>query len=400
MRRRFMFLAVLAAAVFVATGLLLPAVAAGELDFWVYGSEKNDQVEKLAAAFGAKSGIKVNVVAVPKNDFNTKINAAIASGAAPDLSYLDQPLVPRFAVDGLLLQLDAYMKADKKLSRNDFFPGAYNTNLVQGKLYGLPLNMTCVALYYNKDLVKTPPKTWDEWLAMAKKVYQPGKIAAFEGIWDGGWGAWLFPAFVHAAGGTMMSPDGKRVTFNEAPGVEALKFIQEMRKYSDLTVISSDKAFENGRVATKISGPWEITGYRTNFPNLRYGVALVPKKKYYASNIGGENLVIYKTTKNPKAAWDFLKFLSTPENNLIMADVTGNFPVSVKAAKDKKFQTDPDLKVFMEQLKYAQARPTVTQWLKINDEAIGKALAMANEGMDPKRALDQAAMMAAEMLKE
>ncbi|MGE5598208.1 MAG: ABC transporter substrate-binding protein [Bacteroidota bacterium] len=399
MWRRFISLVFLAAAVLVATGTHMSAMAARELDFWVYGSEKNDQVEKIAAAFSAKSGVKVNVIVVPKNDFNTKINAAIASGAAPDLSFLDQPLVPRFAVDGLLLQLDEYMKADK-LSKDEFFPGAYNTNLVQGKLYGLPLNMTCVALYYNKDLVKNPPKTWDEWLAMAKKVYRPGKIAAFEGIWDGGWGAWLFPAFVHAAGGTMMSPDGKRITFNEAPAVEALRFIQEMRKYSDLAVISSDKAFENGRVATKISGPWEISGYRTNFPNLRYGVALVPKKKVHASNIGGENLVIYKTTKDPKAAWDFLKFLSTPENNLIMADVTGNFPVSVKAAKNKKFQTDPDYRVFMEQLKYAQARPTVTQWLKINDEAIGKALAMANEGMDPKQALDQAAKMAAEMLKQ
>lgn len=388
------------AIIFVMACLLTPAGMAadkGGVSFWVYEPEmKREQLEKAVASFERETGYDVDITYIPKSDFNTKLNTAIATGQAPDVSYLDQPLVPRFAVDGILLNLDPYAGGKAGIDKSRYYQGALNTNVVGGKLYGLPLNQTCVALYYNRDLVKTPPTTWDEWIDMAKKVYKKGQIAAMEVPPGGGWGAWLFPAFVASAGGRMVTEDGAKVAFDEQPAVDALKLWIEMRKYSDKEVQDSANSFQNGLVATKISGPWEISGFRQNYPNLKFGVALVPaktKNDMHASNIGGENLVIYKSAKNPQAAWELIRFLTyRPENAILCAEVTGNFPVLLEAAQDERYHNDEALRVFLKQMETAQARPRITSWLKINDEIVGKALDQALSGeLSPEEALRQAA---------
>ncbi len=391
------------AIIFVMACLLTPAGMAadkGGVSFWVYEPEvKREQLEKAVASFERETGYDVDITYIPKSDFNTKLNTAIATGQAPDVSYLDQPLVPRFAVDGILLNLDPYAGGRTGVDKSKYYQGALNTNVVGGKLYGLPLNQTCVALYYNRDLVKTPPTTWDEWIDMAKKVYKKGQIAAMEVPPGGGWGAWLFPAFVASAGGRMVTEDGAKAAFDEQPAVDALKLWIEMRKYSDKEVQDSANSFQNGLVATKISGPWEISGFRQNYPNLKFGVALIPAKTkddIHASNIGGENLVIYKSAKNPQAAWELIRFLTyRPENAILCAEVTGNFPVLLEAAQDDRYHNDEALRVFLKQMETAQARPRITSWLKINDEIVGKALDQALAGeLSPEEALKQAAKKA------
>ncbi|MEA4884029.1 MAG: ABC transporter substrate-binding protein [Clostridia bacterium] len=393
----------LLAVIFLMACLLTPmgiAAAKGAVSFWVYEPElKREQLEKAVALFERETGYDVEITYIPKSDFNTKLNTAIATGQAPEVSYLDQPLVPRFAVDGILLNLDPYADGKTGIDRSKYYQGALNTNVVGKKLYGLPLNQTCVALYYNRDLIKTPPTTWDEWIDMAKKVYKKGQIAAMEVPPGGGWGAWLFPAFVASAGGRMVSDDETKVAFDEQPAIDALKLWLEMRKYSDKEVQDSANSFQNGLVATKISGPWEISGFRQNFPNLKFGVALVPAKTkdgIHASNIGGENLVIYKSAKNPQAAWELIRFLTyRPENAILCAEVTGNFPVLLEAAQDDRYRKDESLKVFLKQMETAQARPRMTSWLKINDEIVGKALDQALSGeLSPEEALKQAAKKA------
>jgi len=77
----------------------------------------------------------------------------------------------------------------------------------------------------------------------------------------------------------------------------------------------------------------------------------------------------------------------------------GNFPINLGAAAGDWLAGDEELAVFMEQMKYAQARPTVTDWLKINDELVAKALEEAMEsGKEPAEALRAAADDAVKIL--
>ncbi|HEY3365581.1 MAG TPA: ABC transporter substrate-binding protein [Symbiobacteriaceae bacterium] len=390
------------------SGSNAPAPAKKEpvkLTMWAYAPdnlEAKKALESIQEDFNkANTDIQIEIAAIPKDAWDQKLNTAIAGGVAPDISYLDQPLVPKWAKEATLLDLTPYADGKDGLDRKIYVPGALNTNLVGGKLYGVPLSMTAVALFYNKDLVPTPPATWDEWLAISKKVYVKGKVSAFEGPWGGGWGAWLFPAFAGTNGCYMSSADNSKVTFNEPQCVETAKFLNQIFQYNDMDVITSQEAFGAGKIAMKVSGPWDMAHYKQDFPKLNFGVALIPKKTQYASNIGGENLVVYKSTKNPEAAFKAIKWLTNVENSAKFAKVTGNFPVTLKAQEDPKWSSDPNMKVFAEQMKYALSRPQIDEWLKINDELLGSILDdMVQKGKDPKPLLDDAAAKANALIKK
>ena len=365
----------------------------GAIDFWVYEPGTPDGMailDQLKAEFeSANLGATVNIIPVPKNDFNTKLNTAIATGTPPDASYLDQPLVPRFAMDGVLGVLPEGLIGESTL-----YQGALNTNRVGGKLYGLPLSQTCVAMYYNKDLIPEPPATWDELLKVAAEVYDPdNQIAAFAVPHGDGWGAWLFPAFVATAGGQMLDEQNQIVSFAEQPAIDALQLWKDLLTYSPREITDSANSFQTGHVAMMITGPWELPGLRENWPDLNWGVALIPKKVQYGSNIGGDNGVVYGSSENKELAWAWLKFLTDADPNVLLSrEIMGNFPINLGAAAGDWLAGDEDLAVFMEQMKYAQARPTVTDWLKINDEVVAKALEEAMDGgKEPTDALRSAA---------
>lgn len=372
------------------------------LTFWAYepnSKAQKDALDNLIAEFEAIHQVDVKVTYVPKDGFNTKINSSIAVGRNPDVSYLDQPLMPRFVEDDTLLDLTD--RVDAGVGRDAFYPGAMATNVVDGRVYGLPQSLTTVALFYNKSLVPTAPATWEEWIASAQQVHASGQIAAFEGIGGGGYGAWLFPVLVHSGGGAMVNADETAVTFGEAPGIEAAQLLVTLQEYSDQEVRQSQNAFGNGLIAYKISGSWDVEALQTNFPDLDFGVAPIPAKAGHASvsNMGGENLVIYKNSPRQDLAWEFVSFLTGAQGNQVMAYATGNFAANVEASAAAGYDQDPYLAPFAAQLESAVGRPLLADWLKVNDEVIGSALdRILVSGGDPQVVLPEAQSAANQML--
>jgi len=372
------------------------------ITFWGYETVDFSQKEIMAGLVDKfqleNNDIKVNMVYLPKSDFEIKLKTAAAVGELPDISYIDQPLLPLFAKDGLLLNITEYIEKDN-LDLSNYIKGPLDTCIYKGEYYGLPISQTSVAMIYNKDLIAEPPKTWDELLEISKEIYIPGEVSAFEYLEGDGWGAWIIPAFVHSAGGEMVV-DGKAV-FNSQAGVDALNLMKELKKYSEKEVLDSANAFETGHIGMIVNGPWMLSSYRNNWPDLNFGIALIPMKEKYATNLGGEDIVIYSDSENKEASWKFIKFLTNKENAADMAMVMGNFPTRIEATSDSRFNKDPEMSMFMEQMKYSFARPTAINWLKINDEIIGKAIGevLSNE-KTPQEALNDAVKAANELLKE
>lgn len=369
----------------------------GSITFWMYQVNPNlsAEMQTLKSQFeSSHPGTTINIVLVPKDDFNTKLTTAISTGTQPDASMLDQPLVAKFAGDGSTVQVP-----DGLIDRSDFYQAALNTNLYNGTLYGLPVDQVCVGLFYNKDLLPTPPTTWDEMLTDAKKVYNPGKqIAAVSFPTSGGYAGWVFPAFVNQAGGDMLDEQNKKVTFADKPGVDALTYLKQLFAYSPADIVNATNSFATGHVAMLVSGPWEISGFQQNFPDLHWGVALLPKGVRNGSNIGGEDLVVYKHAKNQALAWEWLKFLTGKDENRQFNNADGQFPINVHSGALDAGDAAANA-VFAEQLKTAQARPTNPNWLNINDNVVGKAVenALIN-GQDPQTALNAAAAQAKTIL--
>ena len=369
----------------------------GSITFWMYQVNPNLSAEmlQLKAQFqAAHPGTTINVVTVPKDDFNTKLATAISTGTQPDASMLDQPLVAKFAGDGSTVAVP-----DGLVNRSDFYAAALNTNLYNGTLYGLPVDQVCVALYYNKDLLPTPPTTWDEMIADAKQVYNPGRqIAAISFPTSGGYAGWVFPAFVNEAGGNMLDEQNKKILFADKPGVDALTYLKTLYAYSPSNIVNASNSFATGHVAMLVSGPWEVSGFKQNFPDLHWGAALLPKGVRNGSNIGGEDLVVYKHSKNQALAWEWLKYLTSKDANRQFNDADGQFPINVNSGALQSGDATTNA-VFAQQLQSAQARPTNPNWLTINDNIIGKAVENALiHGQDPQVALNTAADQAKTVL--
>ncbi|MFC4592079.1 ABC transporter substrate-binding protein [Sphaerisporangium corydalis] len=356
------------------------AAAATTLTYWMFADrtpQAGQVVEKLRAGFeAANKGVAVKIVKIPKDDYNTKLGTALATGSVPDAGTLDQPLVARFALDGTIKEVPAGTVDEKA-----FYEGALTTNRVDGKLYGLPQDHTTVGLFYNKTLVPVPPKTWDELKRVTAEIHQKDpKIAGIVVPKGDGYGGWMWPGFVAGAGGEMASVKDKKVLFDQPPAVEALQLWVDLLKSSPREITDSDKPFENGLAGMMISGPWDVANIKDQFPDLQFSVAPLPYKTEPAGNIGGENAVVFSKGKNPDLAWKWLKYLTDPANNTQLAQALGGFPSTIAAAERDAATFGPDQAAFLEQLKVARARPAVPQWIQINDEIIAPAIESALSG--------------------
>lgn len=371
------------------------------LEFWMYqpADAKAAQVfDQLKTDFEKANHVTVKLVQVPKDDYNTKLASALSGGGGPDAGYLDQPLVSRYASDGTVAQVPA-----GTISEADYYPGALDTNRFEGKLFGLPLDQTTIALFYNKKLVPTPPKTWTDLVATSNAVHKASPDVAGIVVPKGdGYGAWMWPGFVASAGGSLLDAQNKKVLLDSPPAVDALNLWMSLLPSSPRKITDAANSFQTGHSAMMISGPWDVTGIHDQFPDLSFGVAPLPYKDRPASNIGGENLVVFKHSSKAALAWKWLTLLTGKDHNGATAQALGGFAANIAAADAAKATAadqDPFYTVFLAQLAVAQARPPVPQWIQINDEIVAPALDRAlGGGQTAQQSLSQAATSARNLL--
>src|SRR5262249_21748454 len=114
----------------------------------------------------------------------------------------------------------------------------------------------------------------------------------------------------------------------------------------------------------------------------------------------GENLVVFKRSAKSALAWKWLSLITSKEHNAAVAQGLGGFASNIAAAEAAKAAAqDPSYSVFLQQLSVAQARPTVPQWIQINDEIVAPALDRALAGKQTaQQSLSQAAASARSLL--
>jgi len=263
-----------------------------------------------------------------------------------------------------------------------------------GKVYGYPLAIETYALFYNKDIVKTAPKTWAEVEAFAKtwnnKAENKYAIAwevanaYFDYIFMGGFGAHLF------------GPNGNDRTqhnINSANAIAGLSYFQSLRK-NILDVPSADmsgdfcnSSFVEGKVPMLITGPWKIADFTK--ANLNYGIAPIPvfpNQKNPPSSFSGIRLAFVSAyTNNVEQATAFAKFLTSKEVLTKRYEITKQIP----PRKDISI-TDPLSAGILAQAQYATPMPSIPQ-MGTYWSAMGAAFASIWDGADVKKELTAAA---------
>ncbi len=346
------------------------STAKKHLKLWFYweGKDRFDEVKKLTDGFTAKNpNIEVDPVYVPFADFKKRLSIGLASSDLPDIVIIDNPDQAAYAKLGLFADITDKL-ADWK-DKDEYFPGPWKSVTYNNKIYGIPLGSNDLALFYNEAMLQKagvkPPQTWDELRAAAKKLTGNGVTGFGQSATASEEGTFQFLPWLLSAGGNYN-------TIGNGSGAKALGLLTDLIQDGSMskdvinwTQSDVEKQFAAGNIAMMLNGPWQLPTLASDAPNLKYGIALIPKDKKYASVLGGENLGVVNGP-NVDEAVQFIKYVASPDVNKQFLIKFGYFPARKDLAQDAYWQDNPKLKVFAESLQTAEPRGPSPQWPEIS----------------------------------
>lgn len=329
------------------------------LTFWQYygdeqmptGKPLYDVLKKYDAAH---DDVKVRVRYIPFEDFNRTLQQAAAANELPDIALINAFDTQSMADAGIIE--DITDRVNKWGQKDAYYPASWDTTQVDGKTYGIPHVADDYAVYYNKAIFSAahlqPPKTWDEMEQTAAKLAKRVKYGLAVSGREGAEGATGVVIRELAAGG---SPEN----FGDGAGATALASYKRMVENGGLSkgflTWHEDDAktqFANGNAAMMINSATYVNILRDEVPNLKWGIAPLPKDKTTKTFLSAENLTICEGSNNADRAWKLITWLQRPdvlqeylpERNKLPA--RNDVPGAVK---------DPIRKVFADQLENAWA---------------------------------------------
>jgi multiple sugar transport system substrate-binding protein len=316
--------------------------------------------DQIIDEFAAEKGLEVNKQVMNWSDFNTKLKADFAGGTPPDLIEVPSPWIAEFGAGGHLEDLTAEIKAWPE--HEDWFESTWIETGVDGKLYGMKLHHTAFAMFYNRDHFEkagldpdNPPATLEEFVEtvtmISDKLGPQIKGYAFDPT-----GQYLLP-FLASAETPLLVKDGK-VAIDTPTVRNTLKTLQKLARSGKVFIPEpgGEEArqtgrllFMSGRVSMLISGPWEIGNIKKNFPDLNYGVAMVPHLAGVdaLTLTAGTGLAIPKGAKAPKeVVWELMQRLTTVETEVAGTLEAGMLMPRKGWAADERVQGEKAVQLF------------------------------------------------------
>jgi multiple sugar transport system substrate-binding protein len=340
----------------------------------------------------AHPGVTIKRQYVPFANLNTKLLTQAAGHALPNLSAVDNPSVSTMIETGQLIPLDGL----KGFSTKGYYPAVINEGLSGGKHYSLPVaGANSIALIYNIAMLKaagvSPPKTWADLIAAAKKLTKPGVYGIGLTCEAGEDTTWQWEPFFWSNGG--------KATFSNvasAPGVQALSLWKQLiddgsaskdcLNWSQTPAVSTQ--FIDGKAAMMVNGPW-------NFPTMnqaklfygkQFGIVPVPTRvagQHVVVPLGGEDWMISKSgdAATQQMAFEYINGMQTDAMQLKLAKLFGYLPAKIAAAKAYVKQAGPEWGVYVNQTLYAHPRTLGlgTKYPKIS-QAVWTAIQSALSG--------------------
>ncbi|TQK51731.1 carbohydrate ABC transporter substrate-binding protein (CUT1 family) [Streptomyces sp. SLBN-118] len=366
----------------------------GTITMWAQGTE-GEKLPELIKGFEAENpGVKVNVTAIPWGDAHAKYQAAIAGGTTPDVAQMGTTWMADFA--------SSFQGVPSGIDTSDIFPDGKATAVVKGATVGVPWYLDTRVIYYRADLAKkagysSPPKTWDEFKAMAKALQTKAGAKWGIALPPGGGGTFesILP-FAFSGGASLMNSAGSEWTLDSPQMIGAMKYYQSFFTQGianpNLTTApgAQESAFVNGSTPMLITGGAGISGLNqaggAGFES-KYAVMPFPAKVSSTSFVGGSNLVVFRNSPRADAAWKLVQYLTKASIQASWYKATGDLPAVQSAWNVTGLSTDPKLKVFKQQLGSVKAPPANTAWTQVatvGDSQVERIV----KGADPSSALE------------
>jgi multiple sugar transport system substrate-binding protein len=298
---------------------------ANQLTFWNFygpaddGNPQSQWFVDLVKKWNANNDVQVRLRYLPVSDYlaGTSLQTAFQSGDGPDIFLISPGDFLRYYNGGVLADLTPHLSQE---ARSDFLPGVLDTRMVGDKIFGLPMEVEPLGLYYSPAAFESVglseadvPKTWDQLLDVADKLTNDKRYGVLFETIPGYYQNFTWYPFMWMGGGTAVE-NGKSV-FDSPATVEALRLWQDTirsgvapRKPQGDGAGNATANLASGYCAMQQTGTWAVADLELNKKSFEYGVARlpVPSGGTYTTDMGGWAFVANAQGANPEAAAKFV----------------------------------------------------------------------------------------------
>lgn len=324
-----------------------------EVEFWHAMSGPHEEaIKKFADDFNSSHE---DITIKPVNqgsyeDLQQKIMAAAKAGNLPDMAQATTNVIPEYIDNKFITSLNDFIEdPEVGLSEdelNDYIEVFRDSSTWDDTYYSLPFSKSTRVLFYNQTLLEEngleAPKTWDELQEVAKTVTKDGVVGmGFENSYEA-----EFQGILKQMGGTYMDEATGEPEFASKEGQEAMGMISGMIDEGIARTAGEDEYMSNpfgrGDVAMYIgssAGIPHVGGAMED--GIEWSTAPIPTLDgEAATTFAGNDIVIFNQSEDveQKAAWEFMKYLTSPEVTSEWSMLSGYLPIRQSALDTEEYQ--------------------------------------------------------------
>jgi len=349
--------------------------------FWAMGAE-GENVKNLLPEFERRHpDVRVELQVIPWTAAHEKLLTAFAGSSLPDAWQLGNTWVPEFHLLDAVEDLRPWEERSPTIDSAFYFTGVWETNLLDGKLWGIPWYVDTRVLFYRTDLLEAagatrPPATWDEWLEVCRnlKRLHAGRDAYAMFLPTNEFAPLLILGL--QSGATFLRDKDTRGDFSSPEFTRAFtfytRFFEEGLAPVGVTRVANIyQGLAEGFFAMYITGPWNIGEFSRRMPDSlqdRWATAPLPGPdgQYPGASIaGGSSLAMSRISKHKPQVWALIEYLSDPARQAEFYRATGNLPARREAWQDSSFQNNARVRAFYEQFANVRPQPKIPEWERI-----------------------------------
>lgn len=291
---------------------------------WFGSPTETDALREIISAYEKEHATySIELQTVEWGNYDEKLLTMLVGRRSPDIARMSAQWCPRYSGYNVFANIAPYVSQEELA---DFDASRLTSCQTDTMLYGLPHTSIGLMLFYNKDIAakagvaipETPEQawTWDEFEAASLQMMEHGG-AKYGWTTYKGWFSFLI--FIYQNGGHILKNNLTEPNFSSPACVEALRWFvdQHKREIAPSSAWVSrgggEELFMRGLAAMVITGNWRLTTFANRIKTFEWDVTYLPRQKRAATNIGGENLVVFKTPRT-EVALDFLRYVCNPGN--------------------------------------------------------------------------------------
>jgi len=359
---------------------------------------KSDGIAEAIKKFEEEKDVKIKIEEKAYADQLEDLRLDGPAGTGADVITIPADQIGTAVTEGILKEISV----DDSV-KSLYTEAAMDSQIVDGKVYGLPKAVETTILYYNKDLVSEEelPKTTEEWYEYSKKVTKDGNYGLLA-LWDqiyyangvlNGYGGYVFG--IDDAG----TYNPKDIGLANNGAIEGAEYISKFYKdglfpsgiIGEQGINVLDSLFTEGKAAAVISGPWNLDPYAK--AGINYGVMELPllaNGEHMGSFIGVKSYNVSTYSKNAELAEELVEYLTNEENSKARYEVTKEVPAVKALAEDPVVTESESAKAVANQSQYSQLTPGITAMDAVWQPIDSALQTIATGKAKPKEALKTA----------